>query len=276
MYKKIIILILIAVPAVFLIKLSHEVLSASYPVPEGSPPGNALTVASWNMHGGNTWYGTSNIDNINREFAKSLGKQDIVFLQEAVQGGLLDDLAKKYGYYKSGNRNTILSKYPILRSGVVAIDSRGARDASWSEVEYNNTIIRIYSIHLSYKVDNWFYIPEVRGAELKTLIDHAGSFGGPIIIAGDFNTVNLVGSKLDDRPVFQEAYRAGFKNAFKEQDCNTQMILGRVDWVFYKGMSAWFSGCGNFSGSDHRWMQETFIDVSNEYQQSSPANSQQL
>jgi len=262
MYKKIIILILLAVPAAYAIKMSHEILSVSYPVPEGSPPGNALTVAVWNIHGGNTWYGASNIDNIKREFANSLGKKDVVFLQEALYGEPLDNLAKQYGYYKSGNRNAILSKYPILRAGEVTIDSIGARKASWGEIEYkNNTIIRIYSIHLSYKQNDWFYIPEIRGAEFKGLIDHAGSFDGPIIIAGDFNTVDVVGSKLDSRPVFQEAYRAGFKNAFNEQDCNTQMILGRVDWVFYKGMSAWFSGCGNFSGSDHRWMQETFIDI---------------
>jgi len=240
--------------------LSYELFSLPAPAvaPDSSPPGNSLTVAIWNIHDGNTWYGTNNINNINRELENKISKQDIVFLQEVPHGEFLDNAAKSSGYHKSGKRNAILSKYPILNSDRVVINAAG-RAASWADIEYTNkTIIRVYSIHLSYKANGWLYIPEIRGAEFERLIDHAGTFDGPIIIAGDFNTADIIGSNLDKRPVFQAAYRANFMNAFHEQHCNTHMILGRIDWIFYKGMSVWLSGCGIYSGSDHRWMHATF------------------
>ena len=260
MYKLIIIVFFLAVFVVWLISPPYESVSMAFPVPNDSPPGSSLSVAVWNIHGGHTWYGESNIKNIQKEFANSLGKQDIVFLQEVPHNKLLDELANNNGFHKTGNRNAILSKYPIRNSGVIIINPETGRTASWADVEYiNKTVIRIYSIHLSYKINEWSHMHEIRGAEIQRIIKHAHTFEGPIILAGDLNTIDPVARELDKRPVFQEAYRAGFKNAFYEQHCNTHMILGRIDWVLYKGMSPWQAGCGIYAGSDHRWMHETFF-----------------
>jgi len=262
MYKSIIVVFFLSVIVACSDILYDELLSSPSSYPHDSPPKNSLSVATWNIHGGHTWFGTSNVNNIKREFSNSLSKEDIVFLQEVPQSELLDELAEKYGYHKSGTRNAILSKYPILASEVIVINPGTGRTATWADIEYTDKIaIRIYSIHLSYKIKRWLYIPVTRGAELKRLIDHAYSFEGPVILAGDFNTTDLIGSKLDKRPVFQKAYQAGFKNAFLERQCNTHLILGRIDWVFYKGMSAWFSGCGIYAGSDHRHMNGTFFNI---------------
>jgi endonuclease/exonuclease/phosphatase family metal-dependent hydrolase len=180
---------------------------------------------------------------------------DILALQEVMpadkekQAHMIADTM--HATYARGGRDVIVTKLPVIRFGEVRL--RSGRNATWADIRSRSGItIRIYDVHLSYKIGINPFIPEKRKEEMEKILQHAKDFKGPVIIAGDFNTVGwLLGGQSSD-PVPMLLRRFGYTEALTKG--RTNRLCGRIDWIFVKGMKMGQARLGNYAGSDHKWI----------------------
>jgi endonuclease/exonuclease/phosphatase family metal-dependent hydrolase len=153
--------------------------------------------------------------------------------------------------YARGGRDVIVTKLPIIRFGEIRLSSR--RNATWADIRSRSGILfRVYDVHLSYKIGINPFIPQKRKEEMEKILQHAKDFSGPVIVAGDFNTLGwLLGGQSND-PVPTLLRRAGYTEAFFKG--RTNLLSGRIDWIFTNGMKMGQAGLGNYAGSDHKWI----------------------
>ena len=189
-----------------------------------------------------------------------LRESTIISFQEIIsKNGQVEYLAKKYGYYYYyKGRNGVLSKYPITKSGFVIVNQDTDRKAIWVDLLIESSQpIRIYIPHLSYKIKINPFIADIRGKEMNQILEHTEAFDGPIIIAGDLNTIGFLFFGHSREPAILYAKRAGFVDAMKDIKYSSQRFVGRVDWILARGFKILTSTQGNYGGSDHRWIQST-------------------
>ena len=211
-----------------------------------------LTVCTWNIHKGKRW------ERVVRELRESkLASCDLLALQEVLtgeEGRQGEKLAEAHGasLAKAG-RDVILSRVPVAASGELTVNPGTGRRAVWVDVEAApGTLVRFYSLHLSYKVERSPFITHVRRAEMEAVLAHAEAFPGPVIIAGDFNTVGWFLGGHRDAPLLESLRRAGYREA--SPPGRTQWSGGKVDWIFVKGLKPRGGELGLYGGSDHRWL----------------------
>lgn len=133
----------------------------------------------------------------------------------------------------------IFSKYPIKARGAILFEtSEGGNKAIWADIEKNDQLIRVYSVHLasiSFQPEDYVFIQEVktdinhgkdvasskrivrklkvafekRSKEVKALKEHFASCTIPYLVLGDFN----------DTPASYTLAQMtqGLKNAFQEK-----------------------------------------------------------
>lgn len=221
---------------------------------------NSVIIAIWNLHNQQSWHKSDNNAVIAQQFTNtSLGKSDLIALQEVRLFAEMKAIAADNSFQFHGHRDAILSKQRVIDNGEVALNTSG-RVAFWADIELQNgTIIRLYSVHLSYKKDRSPFIAAIRGDETKALIKHAEKFKGAVIIAGDFNTLSLFSPDFSQIPVFAHLKQAGFKSSRPLGACNSQIPLGEQDWIFIKNARSLRYVCGNYAGSDHRWIQAEIV-----------------
>ena len=222
--------------------------------------GAVIGVGTWNIVDGKTFlFRKDNTKRIYKQLdEEALGQSDILCLQESYnleEHHKLKALASRYGYhFFDGGADDILSKWPIIEGGQALVNPKTGRRATWANIEHPELgVIRVYSIHLSYKVHRWPIIPIIRGQEAARLIKHAEKFKGPVIFAGDFNTFHFDSHNVERTQVMRFIKGAGFTNSFRDLNCFTHPP-GRVDWIFHNAGQTLFSTCGKWAGSDHRWM----------------------
>ncbi|PCI39704.1 MAG: hypothetical protein COB53_02695 [Elusimicrobia bacterium] len=207
-----------------------------------------FSVVSWNIHKG------KHLARVEKELtSSSLSKASLFALQEV----LTDQLS---GVSHAAGRDAIISRWKLKKRGHVLVNPETGRVAAWADaVSPDGTTIRIYSLHLSYKIGRNPFIPHVRTAEMRAVLDHADPVDGPIIVAGDFNTVGWFFCCNRSAPLLHLLHKRGYTDALAASnvDCNTQHIVGTVDWIFVKGLTPISATCGNYAGSDHKWIQAT-------------------
>jgi endonuclease/exonuclease/phosphatase (EEP) superfamily protein YafD len=220
--------------------------------------GEEFTIATWNVFSARAGLWT-----IASQFHGALGLADVVCLQEARRGthSLTQRLARDFGYpwhFQVGS-DAILSRFPIVASGKVHINRIVGRRAPWVTLllnRPNETLLRVYSVHLSYKRGLWPFVKSVRWAEARRIERHlrkpASTFTGPTVIAGDFNSVGWVIGGWGTEPSLRVMRTLGFRDAI-ERNRRTH-LLGRLDWILARGLDIGTPSIGNFSGSDHRWL----------------------
>jgi len=216
-------------------------------------------IATWNIVGGKKLFSKksnySNIENVIRK--GDLKNSDFISFTEQGDPDQVAQIAHRLGYYYSEGiwGNSILSKYKIVNTGSVVVNPVSMRQAAWADIEIeNNEIIRVYAVHLSYKMKLNPFIPKIRGKEMELVLINASTFKGKVIIAGDFNTVRMIPIFMSNKPVLKNAKKYGYKNAFKKKRKLTQ-IMGQLDWIFARGVKKIVkSKIGKFSGSDHRYI----------------------
>jgi endonuclease/exonuclease/phosphatase family metal-dependent hydrolase len=221
-----------------------------------------IHVATWNIHHG------KNLDRLAEEMrTTSLGESEILNLQEImVKEGQAEKIANQFGYqYVSQGSNAILSKYPILASGSVLVNPDTGRRVVWADLStHRGTTIRVYCPHLSYKVKMSPFIPEIRKTEMERLLAHAQDFQGPIIVAGDLNSVGYFLWGHENEPEIQLIKAKGYTDTLERVATRTNELVGRIDWIFTKGFKTAWAVKGDFAGSDHRWMQ-AWVDLDTEF-----------
>jgi endonuclease/exonuclease/phosphatase (EEP) superfamily protein YafD len=218
-------------------------------------PAEALSVATWNIHKGAGW------KKLERELAGPLKSSDILLLQEVLtkdegQQGL--KIARLHGaQVVVAGRDVIITRLPLVATGQLLINPTTRRHGAWATLRMGEQQLRVYSLHLSYKVKRSPFIPEVRDGEMARVLAHAKSFSGPVIIGGDLNTVGWFVCCSADEVLLQRLKSAGYQSAVSGAPGRTHHLAGRTDWIFTKGLVAESALRGPYAGSDHRWVRST-------------------
>jgi endonuclease/exonuclease/phosphatase family metal-dependent hydrolase len=212
-----------------------------------------LSVVSWNIHKGRR------LERVEREFAApALKNADLLALQEVLTEPDKRQHERFEGDAHAAGRDVVLSRWTLLERGEVLVNPDTGRRAAWADARSpNGRELRIYSLHLSYKIGRNPFVPHVRAAEMRAVLDHAEDYPGPVIVAGDFNTVGWFVCCNRDAPLLRLLERRGYTDALAAAgvDCNTQHVVGTVDYIFVKGLEPRAATCGNYAGSDHKWIE---------------------
>ncbi|HEX4925364.1 MAG TPA: endonuclease/exonuclease/phosphatase family protein [Bdellovibrionales bacterium] len=211
-----------------------------------------FTVGTWNIHRGR------NIERVIEELETApIGASAILALQEvSPQKKHAELLAARFGlnFHYFGS-DAILTRYSIVRAGAIVSNPQTGRHTPWAELEVEpGRIVRVYSPHLSYKLKTNPFIGDVRGQEMKVILDHADTFDGPVIIAGDLNSVGSFLGGHDREPAIRLLRARGFRDELSAVACRTHTLVGRIDWIFSRGLQHAGAVKGRYAGSDHRWM----------------------
>lgn len=198
-------------------------------------------------------------------------------------------LSKSFSHKrKTYNANVILSAFPMLQKKEIsfpASDSEAYKklehheECLFTDIHIDKKPVRIYNVHLSVKAVG---IKE-RLAAIKKIMSHAAEHDGPVVIAGDMNTVvprkgfarkiiqlyhnqpnesMIVDGKEyggDERYIFDDA---AAQNGFKQVTdlmqstwavpyTNYELFNLKVDWIFIRDMSIERVKVGKYI-SDHR------------------------
>lgn len=196
-----------------------------------------------------------------------LGNSDVICWQEMKEKSkLAERLSTKYGLYvhKAGS-DVIFSKHPFVEAGKIHVRAEGkGRTAAWATINVNGTHVRVYSIHLAYKENRCPFISRIRGEQMQRILDHANKFNGPIIHAGDLNTIGYIIGGQSKEHAIRNLKRDGYSDAFKKfPNINTQraqhfLRMGKIDWIWYRDTKLIRSVPGRFAKSDHRWLFSEF------------------
>jgi endonuclease/exonuclease/phosphatase family metal-dependent hydrolase len=134
----------------------------------------------------------------------SLRGADILTLEEMDNIGV-DRIAKAlhldYVYYPSNIHPTehkyfgpaVLSRWPIERSWKLLLPHEGKfrrqrRTATAADVRIRGRLVRVYGVHL----ETPFKVSDAdRADQIRTVVADAASFEGPVVIAGDFNSIAI-------------------------------------------------------------------------------------
>lgn len=213
----------------------------------------AVRVVTWNIGD----LSLSAEEKSQRALALFADTADVIALQECPDpGGPLRSEAgiAWQGVYEYSN--AILSRWPIVQSGLVAANPAWARDLPWADIQPPiGPAFRIYSVHLTFRRAGNPFLGAARAVETRRILIHARGFAGPVILAGDFNTVGwLLGGQASE-PAIDLLGESGYADAFSAIGGRTQALLGRLDWIYTRGFAAADQVLGDYDGSDHRWLQ---------------------
>ena len=212
-----------------------------------------MRVATWNLGD----LGLAADEKVQRAIALFADASDVIALQESDDPGralTADDGTEWQGVYE--HSNAILSRWPILQSGLVAANPAWARDLPWADIQPPvGPAFRVYSVHLTFKRGGNPFIGAARAVEIRRILIHAQGFAGPVIIAGDLNTVGWILGGQASEPTIRLLKASGYVDAFGAVGGRTQAVLGRLDWIYTRGFGATNQVLGNYDGSDHRWLQ---------------------
>lgn len=182
---------------------------------------------------------------------------DVIALQECPSPGqpLATDAGIEWqGIYEYSN--AILSRWPIVQSGLVAANPAWSRDLPWADIRPpTGPPFRIYSVHLTFSRNGNPFLGAARAVEIRRILIHASGFAGPVILAGDFNTVGWILGGQASEPAIKLLHASGYIDAFGAVGGRTHALLGRLDWIYTRGFASANQVLGDYDGSDHRWLQ---------------------
>ena len=252
------------VPSWRQMQIAAWLLLATLPAPiqavTAEPDSPPVRVATWNL-GGLSLAAHGKAQQALDLFAAT---SDVIALQECPDPGrpLTTDAGSQWhGVHEYSN--AILSRWPIVQSGLIAANPAWARDLPWADIQPpNGPAFRVYSIHLTFKRHGNPFLGAARAAEIRRILLHARGFAGPVIVAGDFNTVGWIFGGQESEPSIELLEASGYVDAFGAVGGRTHALLGRLDWIYTKGFVATDQVLGDYDGSDHRWL-KTSMAASN-------------
>jgi endonuclease/exonuclease/phosphatase family metal-dependent hydrolase len=220
--------------------------------PGACGPDSPVRVGTWNVHG--LRGGRAMADALR----SVVSRVDLLALQEThASESVTALLGTRPGewYETRFSSNAILSRWPIESAGAVEVNSKHPRHLPWADVRHpEGCLLRIYSVHLSYKVGWNPLIGKQRAAESRTLIQHAAGFAGSVVFAGDLNSMGWLVAGHGSEPSLKLFREAGFVNTGEDSPGGTHQFLGKLDWILVRGPHHRESLRGSYDGSDHRWL----------------------
>ncbi|MGA8594808.1 MAG: endonuclease/exonuclease/phosphatase family protein [Bryobacteraceae bacterium] len=226
------------------------------------PAGRDLRLATWNIDRGYKF------DRIVAELEES--KPELCLLQEVDDGdrrthdrNVARDLAEKLGYnYAFGvefqelsqsvdghpayHGQATLSRWPIVKTRILRFQHQsswwqphkwipdtaffqrrlGGRIALVTDISIGGTIVVVYNVHLESRSGG-----AIQSAQLDEVLADLKRYpaGTPAIIGGDFN------SKYHPFELLHSLEQQGFRSVLGEKVERTHVLVGYLDWIFYRG-----------------------------------------
>lgn len=213
-----------------------------------------IRVTAWNM-GDLTETATDKASHALQRFSD---QADILALQECPAPSELAAPLAWNGVYEYSN--AILSRWPITSSGLVPANPTWPRDLPWADIQPpSGPAIRIYSVHLTFRQGGTPFLAAAREIETRRILTHARSFDGAVIIAGDFNSIGWILGGQASEPAIQLLQLSNYNDALATVGGRTHAFLGRLDWIFARGLISSEPIVGGYAGSDHRWISASFV-----------------
>jgi endonuclease/exonuclease/phosphatase family metal-dependent hydrolase len=228
---------------------------------KSAPAGNSFRLISWNIDRG---YGFDGIVTLLRD-----KQPDLCLLQEVdlhthrtKDRDVARELAKTLGYnYSFGTEfqemsqgvneqpayqgQATLSRWPILKSRLIRFQRQsswwkphriipnvaffqrrlGGRVALVTDLSVNGVPVVAYNLHLESRSGG-----AIQGAQLNEVLADLKSYppGTAAIIGGDLN------SKYNPTSVRHYLEKQGFQSVLGERLARTHVIIGYLDWIFYR------------------------------------------
>ena len=238
----------------------HTPLEGSFA--KSAPSGNSFRLMSWNIDRG---YEFDRITALLRD-----NQPDLCLLQEvdlhahrSKDRDEARDLAKALGYNYSFatefqemsqgvneqpayHGQATLSRWPILKSRIIRFQRQsswwkphrvipnvaffqrrlGGRVALVTDLSVNGVPVVVYNLHLESRSGG-----AIQGAQLDEVLADLKSYpaGTAAIIGGDLN------SKYNPTSVRHYLEKQGFQSVLGERLTRTHVIIGYLDWIFYRG-----------------------------------------
>lgn len=215
-----------------------------------------LCVLTWNIHGGR------NHEKLIREMNTELRTCQVWSLQEAGQetDAWLGEVAEIQGRQQvQKHSNRILSTLPIVDGGAVPLPPDGHRSAVFADIQVApDQLVRVYTFHLTYKHKGNPFVGSLRAQEIEGVLEHARSWNGPVVLAGDFNSLGYFLGGSSREPAIRSVLREGFEDAHGGRNRRTHTWAGHVDWIFSRFLELIRGDFGRKSGSDHIWLRAFF------------------
>lgn len=225
---------------------------------------NAITIASFNMQFSKpiAILPREQLDIQSQKFIQELRSAadiDIMAVQEyGVLSTAIIEAAFDFPYTHTvqDKKVGVLSRYPIVNSGVVDFNSNMANTCLWADIVIRDDTLRCYSFHLeSNRHDG--EVPDViteeaheqkslammigivkyynkfslkRLGQVNMILDHARNCNYPILLCGDFNDTpqSYIYSRMRDH--YQEAFVEVGKG--RGRTIESRVPLLRIDYIF--------------------------------------------
>jgi endonuclease/exonuclease/phosphatase family metal-dependent hydrolase len=230
----------------------------------------SLTVVSLNLAR------ETDVSAIRRELSsqRRLAESDLILMQEVPgqtkETNVAEGLAKASGYHvvafpsspASPNQGlAILSKHPLDDVKIIPLQHYNLKFHSRVRFAIVATAstplgpVRVWNVHLDSRISS-----SDRLAQLAPVLEDAARYGGPALIAGDFNTTwfqwvfNVVPTRPGSKQVksVRSAFeKAGFETPLSDEIVTFPFLGQHLDWIFSRGLSSLDSGIAPMSFSDH-------------------------
>lgn len=217
-------------------------------LPRSSPPAAELTVMQWNVFVGG-------VEPADLERALVEYRPDVVTLQEAdLELLAADDFVRTaYPYRLVGPDNTapslaLLSRYPIVESGVPELDSAvfDMPRLVWARIDLGGRTVAVANAHPIPPVTFGeecnvlrCYNSGPRDAQIAAIRNFVAELqqrtGDPLILAGDMNVAEREPAYFDLATGLRDAHRAagsGFGTSWRPHALGLPFGLIRIDYIF--------------------------------------------
>ena len=237
----------------------------SRPAAAGNAAGTSIRVVSLNMHGKSDW----EVVQTEVEAIPQLADADVFLLQEVKEDGrkLVEEASEAIGFYYLFSPVAdwglaILSRFPLTSQRAELLPQNNLVYQSRCRISLSaiatsdSGILNLFNVHLDVRINASRSVRQVR-----PVMEAARQADGPSLIAGDFNTANLLWIQSmvpipflgkHTRAVKRAMKEIGFTTPFRDTGATFDFPPLKLDWIFLKGLRALERGLVDLDFTDHK------------------------
>ncbi len=242
------------------------------PISRGTPSqqaakqaGTALRVVSLNMHGASDW----EVVHSELEASPELAEADVFLLQELKEDGprLLEEASEAIGFHylfapAQDWGLAILSRFPLTSERVELLPQNNLGHRSRCRIALaaiatsDSGTLKLFNVHLDTRIN-----ASRRVRQVRPVMEAGRKAEGPSLIAGDFNTANMLWIRSsvpipfggrDTRALRNAMKEMGFTTPFRDTGATFDFPPLKLDWIFLKGLRALERGLVDLDFTDHK------------------------
>jgi endonuclease/exonuclease/phosphatase family metal-dependent hydrolase len=155
----------------------------------------------------------------------------------------------------------VISRFPLKETAVISLKYFNLVYRSRERIALAQTVetplgdVRLFNLHLDVRVS-----PDQRLDQLSTVLEVAEKETRPVIVGGDFNTVDVYwvghvlpvpGLRNQRRALLKRMAGSGYQNPFESTGPTHDWLGLQLDWMFFKKLRPLAAGTQKIGFSDH-------------------------